>query len=50
MKKIWGRDPRIAVAGINPHAGKNGFFGNGEIKLNAYEDKKRKEKEKKETN
>ena len=24
MKKICGRDPRIAVAGINPHAGKTG--------------------------
>ncbi len=32
MKKINGRRPRIAVAGINPHAGENGLFGNEEIK------------------
>lgn len=26
-------DPRIAVAGLNPHAGENGLFGNEEISL-----------------
>ena len=31
MKKILGRSPRIAVAGLNPHAGENGLFGNQEI-------------------
>jgi len=32
MKKLSGAKPRIAVAGINPHAGENGLFGNEEIK------------------
>lgn len=32
MKKLCDADPRIAVAGINPHAGENGLFGNEEIK------------------
>jgi 4-hydroxythreonine-4-phosphate dehydrogenase len=32
MKKLISRAPRIAVAGINPHAGENGLFGNEEIK------------------
>jgi 4-hydroxythreonine-4-phosphate dehydrogenase len=32
MKKLCGDEPRIAVAGINPHAGENGLFGNEEIK------------------
>lgn len=27
MKKRLGRNPRIAVCGINPHAGENGLFG-----------------------
>lgn len=27
------RDPRIAVAGLNPHAGENGAFGREEIKV-----------------
>lgn len=33
MKKILGRSPRIAVAGVNPHAGENGLFGNQEIEI-----------------
>jgi 4-hydroxythreonine-4-phosphate dehydrogenase len=33
MKKIIGRSPRIAVAGINPHAGENGLFGRQEIDI-----------------
>ena len=32
MKKLIGKDPRIAVAGLNPHAGENGLFGEEEIK------------------
>ena len=32
MKRLCDGDPRIAVAGINPHAGENGLFGNEEIK------------------
>jgi 4-hydroxythreonine-4-phosphate dehydrogenase len=31
MKKITGRDPLIAVAGLNAHAGENGLFGLQEI-------------------
>ena len=31
MKKLCAGEPRIAVAGINPHAGENGMFGNEEI-------------------
>jgi 4-hydroxythreonine-4-phosphate dehydrogenase len=31
MKSICGHSPRIAVAGINPHAGENGLFGSEEI-------------------
>jgi 4-phospho-D-threonate 3-dehydrogenase / 4-phospho-D-erythronate 3-dehydrogenase len=31
MKKLCGSAPRIAVAGINPHAGENGLFGNEEL-------------------
>jgi 4-hydroxythreonine-4-phosphate dehydrogenase len=31
MRMILGRAPRIAVAGLNPHAGENGLFGNQEI-------------------
>ena len=30
MEKLLGRSPRIAVAGLNPHAGENGLFGNEE--------------------
>ena len=32
MKKLCSYEPRIAVAGINPHAGEHGLFGNEEIK------------------
>ena len=32
MKRLCCDRPRIAVAGINPHAGENGLFGNEEIK------------------
>ena len=28
-----GRKPRVAVAGLNPHAGENGLFGDEEIRL-----------------
>jgi 4-hydroxythreonine-4-phosphate dehydrogenase len=31
MKRLCGDEPRIAVAGINPHAGENGMFGKEEI-------------------
>ena len=33
MKKILSRSPKIAVAGINPHAGENGLFGKQEIDI-----------------
>ena len=33
MKKILNHSPRIAVAGINPHAGENGLFGKQEIEI-----------------
>ena len=29
-KKLLGKEPRIAVCGLNPHAGENGLFGNSE--------------------
>ena len=29
-RRMRGRKPRIAVCGINPHAGENGLFGDGE--------------------
>ena len=32
LKKIGYKEPRIAVAGLNPHAGENGLFGDEEIK------------------
>jgi len=32
MERLGKSAPRIAVAGINPHAGENGLFGNEEIK------------------
>ncbi len=32
MKRLIRGKPRIAVAGINPHAGENGLFGNEEIR------------------
>lgn len=31
LKKIGYKKPRIAVAGLNPHAGENGLFGSEEI-------------------
>lgn len=31
LKRLCGNEPRIAVAGINPHAGENGLFGNEEM-------------------
>lgn len=34
LKKLWGiGDPRIAICGINPHAGENGLFGTEEINV-----------------
>jgi len=33
MKKITGNRPKIAVAGLNPHAGESGLFGNQEIQV-----------------
>ena len=33
MKKLNIENPRIAVAGINPHAGENGLFGKEEIDM-----------------
>jgi 4-phospho-D-threonate 3-dehydrogenase / 4-phospho-D-erythronate 3-dehydrogenase len=33
MEKIIGRPPKIAVAGLNPHAGENGLFGHQEINI-----------------
>lgn len=32
MKRLMGKSPRIAVAGINPHSGENGLFGDEEIR------------------
>lgn len=32
LKKIGYNNPRIAVAGLNPHAGENGLFGDEEIR------------------
>lgn len=32
MKKLGITEPRIAVAGLNPHAGESGMFGNEEIR------------------
>ena len=29
-QNLLGKEPRIAVCGLNPHAGENGLFGNGE--------------------
>ena len=31
LARIWHREPRIAVAGLNPHCGENGLFGREEI-------------------
>nr|WP_233092381.1 D-threonate 4-phosphate dehydrogenase [Serratia odorifera] len=33
LKRVGFRLPRIAVAGVNPHAGENGLFGDEEITL-----------------
>jgi 4-hydroxythreonine-4-phosphate dehydrogenase len=33
IKKLGISDPRIAVAGLNPHAGENGLFGREEIEI-----------------
>lgn len=34
LKRFWGIDnPRIAVAGLNPHAGENGQFGDEETRV-----------------
>lgn len=30
MRKLRGREPRLAICGLNPHAGENGLFGRGE--------------------
>ncbi len=30
MKRLRGGNPKLAVCGLNPHAGENGLFGNGE--------------------
>lgn len=33
MRRICGKKPRIAIAGINPHAGEKGLFGDEEINI-----------------
>ncbi|OYT90120.1 MAG: 4-hydroxythreonine-4-phosphate dehydrogenase PdxA [Burkholderiales bacterium PBB3] len=33
LSRLLGRAPRIAVAGLNPHAGEGGLFGRDEIEL-----------------
>lgn len=33
LKRVGYTDPRIAVAGVNPHAGENGLFGDEEIAI-----------------
>lgn len=33
LSRLLGRRPRIAVAGLNPHAGEGGLFGRDEIEL-----------------
>jgi len=33
LKSLLGRPPRIAVAGLNPHAGEGGLFGDEEISI-----------------
>ena len=30
MKQLGVKEPRVSVAGLNPHAGENGLFGNEE--------------------
>ncbi|BBR58877.1 MULTISPECIES: D-threonate 4-phosphate dehydrogenase [unclassified Klebsiella] len=33
LKRVGIQQPRIAVAGVNPHAGENGLFGDEEIRI-----------------
>ena len=33
LKRVGFDNPRIAVAGVNPHAGENGLFGDEEITI-----------------
>lgn len=33
LQRLHGREPHIAVCGLNPHAGENGLFGNREEQL-----------------
>ncbi len=33
LQSVLGRPPRIAVAGVNPHAGEGGLFGDEEIRI-----------------
>ncbi|MEW5288955.1 D-threonate 4-phosphate dehydrogenase [Erwinia papayae] len=33
LRRVGYTNPRIAVAGVNPHAGENGLFGDEEIKI-----------------
>ncbi|EIC85863.1 D-threonate 4-phosphate dehydrogenase [Serratia sp. M24T3] len=33
LRRVGYQNPRIAVAGVNPHAGENGLFGDEEIKI-----------------
>jgi 4-hydroxythreonine-4-phosphate dehydrogenase len=33
LRNMLGREPRIAVAGLNPHAGEGGLFGREEIEI-----------------
>lgn len=33
LKRLLGRQPRMAVAGVNPHAGEGGLFGREEIDI-----------------
>ena len=33
LKRVLGRNPRIAVAGLNPHAGEGGLFGEEELRV-----------------
>ncbi len=33
LRRLLGRPPRIAVAGVNPHAGEGGLFGREEIEV-----------------
>jgi 4-hydroxythreonine-4-phosphate dehydrogenase len=33
LRRVGYANPRIAVAGVNPHAGENGLFGDEEIRI-----------------